>query len=456
MKLSIQILLLTVLIALFSGCTHIPKPKAEVPIDKSLPVIKLTKNGVITDMNSIAFEWESLKNDAIEGVYVYKLSPNSTEKKPSYYATIHNRFSTHFVDNDVVPDTKYTYAFQTFSKKSQSPSSEYVIVNTLPVLQSVSWIHSIPNMPRSAKIIWRPHNNQKVKSYIIERNTLENEDWKTHATVEGRLTAEFIDLDLKDKYTYKYRVRVKTFDNIISTPSEIVKVVTKALPKEVDNITATRDLPRKIEIRWDKTDNADFERYYVYRSKDIKSSYELVAKLYNNIFVDEIGEDGKQFFYRVSVVDKDGLESKHEEHSMQGITLVKPNPPALFEAKLINGKVELKWDKVDSRIKTYTVSKRIKKGFFNEAVEEYTEIKEMKYIDSDIEPDTIYYYRVYGIDVHGIKSEPSIEVELKSPKGNPKNSVAVETKPKTYVEPSVKANTSEVSLPTDNIQIIEF
>ncbi|MDY0117011.1 MAG: hypothetical protein RBR59_05515 [Sulfurimonadaceae bacterium] len=452
MKLWTQTLLLTVLIAFVSGCAATPKPKQEIPIDTSLPVVTLTKNGVIIDMNSIAFEWESLKDDRVEGVYVYKLTPKSIEKKPSYYATIHNRFSTHFVDNDVTPDTNYTYAFQTFSKKSQSPSSEYVVVNTLPVLESVSWIHSIPDMPRSAKIIWRPHNNQKVKSYIVERNTLENEEWKTHATIEGRLNAEFIDLDLKDKYTYKYRIRVKTFDNIVSTPSEIVKVVTKALPKEVTNITATRDLPRRIEVRWNKTDVVDFERYYVYRSKDVDGSYELVAKLYNNVFIDEVGEDAKQFFYRVSVVDKDGLESKNHEQSIQGLTLIKPNAPALFEAKMINGKVELRWDKVDSRIKSYVVTKRAKKGFFNENIEEYTGIAGMKYIDGDIEPDTIYYYRVYGVDVNGIKSEPSIEVELKSPQGKPKNSVAVESKPQSKITPK----DAEVTLPSENIQIIEF
>jgi len=455
MKLWSRTLLFTALSVLISGCTPTPKPKEEVPVDNSLPIVKLTKNGVITDMNSVAFEWESIKDDRVEGVYVYKLLPEASEQKPAYYATINNRFSTHFVDNNVKPDTRYIYAFQTYSKQSQSPSSDYITVTTLPVLESVAWIHSIPDMPRSAKIIWRPHHNQKVQSYILERNTLENDEWKTHATIEGRLNAEFIDLDLKDKYTYKYRVRVKTFDGIVSTPSEIVKVVTKALPREVTNITATRDLPKKIEVRWNKSDIPDFERYYVYRSTKVDSGYELVAKLYNNVFVDEIGEDGKHFFYRVSVVDKDGLESKHEEQSIQGITLIKPNAPALFEAKMINNKVELRWDKVDSRAKSYIVSKRVKKGFFDENTEEYTGIAGMKYIDANIEPSTVYYYSVYAVDANGIRSEASIEVELKSPEGKQKEGVVQEQpqqKQKVVDAPQEK----KVNLPTENTQIIEF
>jgi hypothetical protein len=281
------------------------------------------------------------------------------------------------------------------------------VVNTLPVLESVSWIDSITGLPRVAKIIWRPHSNEKVKSYVIERKTLEDEKWKQIATLRGRLNAEFVDEDLKNNSVYMYRVRVLTYDNILSTPSQIVKVVTKALPITITGIKATMTLPKEVKITWNKSKQKDFERYYLYRSATIDGGYKLIAKLYNNKFVDKIDQDGKSFFYRVSAVDKDGLESIHDKNSIQGMTLSKPNAPAIVEAKLIKNRVELHWSKTDPRSKEYIVVREHKKGWFTEDSETFPKMKSTTFIDKSIESDSTYSYTVFAVDKHGIESESS-------------------------------------------------
>lgn len=414
MKLWTLRLFCTASLLILSGCTQSPKPSKEAVIDKTLPVVTFTQNGTIVDMKSIAFEWETIKDPRVEGIYIYKSSLDDAKAELSYYETLQSRFKTHFVDTNVKPDSRYTYAFKTFSKNAESMNSKLLTLNTLPVLQSVSWIHSIDGMPRTAKILWRPHDNQRVKSYIVERKTLQSDAWKRHAEIEGRLNVEFVDEDLKDQFTYMYRILVRTYDDIISTPSEIVKVVTKALPKEVSNITASRDLPRRVELHWSKSDAKDFSRYYLYRSQKADGGYELIAKLHNNFFVDEIGKDGEQYFYRVSVLDQDGLESNYQDQSIQGLTLIKPKAPAMFEAKLLENTVELRWNKVDDRTQSYIVAKRFKVGLFEEIKEDFPGIVGQKFIDSNIEPNQTYFYKVYAVDLNGIKSEPSLEVELKS------------------------------------------
>jgi len=241
------VILYTVSILMLSGCvsTH-PEPIDKVVVDDTLPVIKLTKNGIFADTNAIAFEWKNITDPRVKGILVYKKELSANKNKPTdddYYTTLSNRFTTHYLDTQIKPDTKYKYYFKTFSNKAESKKSKAITINSLPVLTSVSWIHSVQGLPRSAKIIWRPHTNKKVKSYIIERKTLKESKWIELATVQGRLSAEYIDKNLKDNYVYKYRVRVLTYDNILSTPSEIVKVITKALPKPVTNTTATKNLP---------------------------------------------------------------------------------------------------------------------------------------------------------------------------------------------------------------------
>lgn len=399
---------------ILSGCAVKPTPKKEPVIDETLPLVKLTKNGTIVDFNAIALEWSAIDDKRVKGIYIYKVAlDENNSNKDEYYDTVDNRFSTHYLDKKIKPNSKYNYYFKTYSDNAESRESEITLITSLAPMDSVTWIHAIQDMPRRAKIIWRPHTNQSVKAYIIERRTLEEENWKRVATTDGRLSAEFVDSELKDKYTYKYRIRALTYDDIISKPSEEVTAVTKALPKEVTYIAATIDLPRKIEIKWEQTDSEDFLNYNLYRASSIAGNYELISSLKNSSYVDKIEEDGKQYFYRVSVVDKDSLESMHDKHSALGTTLVKPRAPSLVEAKLIGEKVKISWSSSDDRIKSYSVQKRYKKSLFDESIEDFENIKGTEFIDSEIESEKSYYYKTFGVDINGIKSEPSIEVELK-------------------------------------------
>jgi len=408
---------LTVLLLISSGCST-PKPAEpeSAVIDKTLPVVTLTKNGVMVDMKSVAFEWNSIANPKVKGVYVYKKVPvKGGVSELQYYTTIESRFKTHYVDNSVEPDTRYSYAFKTFSADAEGRRSKEAVVNTLPVLTSVSWIHSITGMPRVAKIIWRPHSNEKVKAYIMERKTLEDDSWEKIATIQGRLNAEYIDKKLHDNYVYMYRLRAITYDGIISTPSEIVKVVTKALPQSIKNIKATTNIAHKITITWDASKQADFSRYYLYRADAINGSYKLIAKLYNNHFTDKIAENGKTYFYRVAAVDKDGLESISNVYSIQGMTLSRPQAPAIVEAKIIDNKVKLTWSKTDPRSVSYIVIKKQKKGWFDETTKEFKGIKGNNFIDKNIEPNSTYTYIVESVDRNSMRSNESVAVKIITP-----------------------------------------
>ena len=420
MKLQKLAIFYTVSLLIFSGCA-LPKPNGERVVDSTLPTIDLTENGVFVDMNAVAFEWRKIEDRRVKGVYIYKQTIDKDGKQNSdiendYYDSIDNSFTTHYVDSKITPNTQYNYAFKTYSADGESVSSKVVSVTSLPPLDSVSWIHGTGNMPRSAKIIWRPHPNEKVKAYILERSTLEEPKWDKLTTIYGRLNAEYIDKKLQDNHAYKYRIRVVTFDDITSEPSEEVSIITKPLPDEVTEIEATKDLPQKIRVTWAKTNTADFLNYNIYRSESINSGYKLITKTQENSFVDDIPEDGKNYFYRVSAVDKDLLESMHEKHSIQGMTLAKPTAPALFDAKLINDEVKLRWSSSDTRIKSFIVTKTIKKGWFDSKKEEFVDISGNSFVDSAIEPETTYFYFVQGIDENAIKSNPSIEVKFTTTK----------------------------------------
>jgi len=460
MKLWTLSTLYTASLLILSGCgATTPTPPEEAKVDTSLPVIELTQNGVIVDMKTVAFEWSSIKDPRVEGIYVLKESFTPEEgSKFEQYEVIDSRFKTHYLDNSLEPDTKYAYKFKTFSRDANGVESSIVHVNTLPVLASVSWIHSITGMPRSAKIIWRPHPSHRVNSYIIERKTLESEEWEEIDNIAGRLNAEYIDQELEDNFVYIYRIKSVTYDGITSTPSQSVKVVTKPLPGAVANIKTTNNLPKKIKIVWDASAQKDFQRYYVYRSETVDGSYELIAKLFNNSFVDAIEEDGKSYFYRVSVIDKDGLESEHEKNSIHGMSLPKPSAPAIVEAKLLSSGVELIWSKADVRARSFIVERRELQGWFDEKIDTFEGITSQHFNDKNILPSSQYFYTVYSVDKDGVKSEPSIEVKIETPESTTIEEAPVKTAEKeTAIKATPKNDTpQEVITPVENLDLNEI
>ena len=431
---------------LISGCANTPKPKEKVKIDATLPVVTLTKMGAFADMNAIAFEWHSISDERVNGFYIYKQTVGKKDSELTYYKTINNRFATHFLDMEVKPSTTYRYSFKTFSGDAESRMSKVKEISSLPVLKSVIWIRSIGDMPRSAKIIWRPHINQKVKSYHIQRRTLKDDEWEEIAEVEGRLSAEYIDMDLKDNSVYMYRVLVETFDGLISTPSEVVKVITKPLPKSIKHIVATTDLPKKIDISWEKSTQEDFDHYNLYRAEDSDGSYKLIAKLYSNRFTDAVDKDGKEYFYRVSAVDKDGLESISDKLSIQGITLGKPKAPTMVEAKVVGNKIKLRWTNNDPRTKSFIVVKKTKTGWLDNKIEEFRDITKHQFVDTNIGPDVLYTYKVYALDKYLILSKASLEVEIRTPKN------IVDNRKKDSVKKvnKTKSKTQEVIIPLED------
>lgn len=403
----------TILTLLFSGCA-LRAPSKDTPVDDSLPVITMTQNGVIADINSIALEWQSISDPRVEGIYVYKIDmQKSDSNKDDYFDTINDRFSTHYLDTKVEPDKKYSYYFKTYSQKAISRSSSPVTTKTLPPMEPVSWIHATGGMPRSVKILWRPHPNEKIKAYAIERKTLESDKWEKIATIQGRLSAEYVDSKLKDNYTYIYRVKALSFDGLYSLPSAEVSVITKELPSEVAQINASSDLPRAIKIEWNHNQDNGFLTYRVYRSSSLNGNYEMLGDTKERVFIDKINEDGKEYFYRISVFDKDKLESVNSNFTVMGKTLSKPIAPSITEARIVDGKVKLAWISTDPRNKSFIVEKKHKKNLFDSKITEIANIKSNEFYDSYIQNDQTYIYKVYGIDDNKIKSEPSIEVEIK-------------------------------------------
>ena len=385
-----------VLLIVLSGCAT--KQPAVTEVDQNLPTVTGIKH--ITDMNSIGFEWNTVTDSNIAGYIIYRSNPQREDNKLDQHVKIDNKYSNHYVDTDLTPNTTYRYRFAVYSDEgTRSEASETITLQTTPMLDSVSFIQSVNVLPRQAKIIWRPHSSRSVKNYIVERKDSSSE-WREIAKVPNRLSAEYIDMGLDDNTVYQYRVRVELFNGLISAPSEVVKATTKPLPPQVQNITASDDKPRAIVLEWDPVELDDFSHYKVYRKRLFWSYH---AKVDRTRFVDEFEDDGISREYKVTAVDKDGLESIDSE-VVKGNTLHKPKAPKIDLVRMDEKSIYIQWRPKDDRAQNYILIKNGERVANN--------ITNTVYTDTEVEPGKEYRYAVISEDKYGLMSHRSDEASI--------------------------------------------
>lgn len=411
---------LAALILLVSGCAQKglldpSKPK----IDETLEVVDSASIRSIADINAVAFEWRKVDDPRVVGYNFYRANLQEDGTKLKLIDTVDNRYATHYVDEDLEPNTKYVYKISSATDSDvESKTTNDYVVSTLPQMEGVSFIQAISDLPRQIKIIWRPHASERIDSYEVQRKTPETSEWKKLETIDGRLQAEFIDLDLDDNVIYHYRVIAKTFDNIETLPSALVKAQTKPLPEGILGLNATNDLPRKIALNWQPSESSDVIKYNIYRSTDSDSGFDLLKTVSNETlaYEDFINEDGKVYFYKISSFDKDGLESNLNINSIMGATLGKLKKPIMTLAQIQGEKAILNWQAGDRRAVSYVVHKTIKENFFKTKTIKFEGIQALRFEDKDIVRGVEYNYAIQAVDEFGILSEITNKTELILPK----------------------------------------
>lgn len=368
---------------------------------------KVTSIKTLSDITDVGFEWKPSYEERVKGYYIYRSNPKTASNKLERIATLNDRYISHYVDTKLEPNTEYYYRFSTFSaQKRESVPSEMVKVKTQVMISSVSFLEAIANLPNRVKLLWRPHPSQRVEAYLIERSVLSEEKWEQVGRVNGRLNAEFIDADLKDNLVFRYRVRVRTFDGLVSEPSKIVEAGTKPLPHIVRNLKASNNLPKKINLNWEESKTEDFAYYKVYRAINPLLFFNYVAKTDKNSYEDLINDNGKSYYYHVTAVDSDGLESPRNQNAVMGSTLSAPTPVYITSTSNTKNSISLSWRTTDKQSLTFNIIKEYSiKG--NDQKRVITGISSNSYKDSDVIAGIKYTYTIYAVDQFGLESEPS-------------------------------------------------
>jgi len=423
MKSLLKSISLTALLMLATGC-EAPKalqtPSSEPKIDENLPVLDVQTIKILPDIQTVSIEWVGTDKANIGGYHIYR---KDLEKEGSKYArvgTVNDKYTKHFIDTDLKPKTQYAYCISVIGENGfESNPSDARAVRTYPVFDSVSFVNATSNLPRKVRIEWRPHELLSIKEYLLEKSTPTESEWKEVAPIKNRLSAEFIDENLKDAQTYSYRLKAISFDGIESNPSEIVTATTKSLPIAPTNLEATKEKPKKIIVTWKGSTQADIIAYNIYVSSEADRGFKKIhtASKEDNTFEHAIEENDKTNFYKVTAVDKDNLETDIKLLApVMGKTLASPLQPTITLAQITPNGVILNWIKGDDRAVTYNINKRTKESFFQYSEKEIKDVKGLRFEDQDVVRGVEYSYEVEAVDQFGLVSKKTKPAALSMPK----------------------------------------
>jgi len=204
----------------FNGCGAI-KGLMTYGTDPSLT--SLSQVHALPMMNSVGFEWKKIDDHRIHGVNIYRGNMSQDTQSFKRIGTVGNRYATHFVDTHVNAESTYRYTFSTFALGKESRRTEPIEVRTHPAFSAVSFVKAYKVAPSVVKLLWKPHANPSINSYIVERS-VDGSEWKFVSQVQGQLMAEYIDTFVRGGRTYSYRIIAKSYDKIRAYPSQATKI----------------------------------------------------------------------------------------------------------------------------------------------------------------------------------------------------------------------------------------
>jgi len=386
---------------LITGCATNSKPAPKS--NPNLP--KVTKFNAYPDRNAIALKWNIVKG--VSGYYIQKF--DKKERKWKMFTTINNPFQSIYIDTGLKPSTEYSYRIATFDKNKIPSLALEISQKTKPSIVPVIPLEVKPLQKGTVKIIFRPHPNERVEGYIIQRFNDKNAKWEDLARLEPRYNVEFLDKNLVDGKIYKYRIIAYTYDNLKSAPSQIISVSTYPKPSIIENVTATNNLPRKIVLTWSPVKNAKY--YKIYTKSFLGMTFTPIGKTTKTTFTDKVNKDNEKKYYKVTAVsihDTESLLDKTPE--VMGQTLDVPAKP-LVSTNITKNAVEFIFSSPDNRAVKYLVVK--KEGNIFDAKEHKYIVKGNRFVDNNIQHKHSYTYKIYAVDQYGLISKVNtVEVDF--------------------------------------------
>jgi fibronectin type 3 domain-containing protein/TolB-like protein len=262
-------------------------------------------------VKKVDLTWTVSQQEEIEGYNLYW----SKEKAGKYVLLkrIDGRAANNFAHGegyDKLEDNKaYYYTMTSFNKVDvESDLATTASATTKPRPVKPSGLKGEALKVKEVPLSWTANPEKDIAFYHVYRSSGSKDDFSRIAKVDGK--NGYIDKELRDGFTYHYRIQAEDKDELLSDFSVSISVQTKPKPQKLSGLTG--DFREgKVELSWKAASEPDVTHYVVYEKRFFGLGKIDIAK--KTTFSETGLAKGKNKTYTVTSVDKDGLESEHSE-----------------------------------------------------------------------------------------------------------------------------------------------
>lgn len=348
----------------------------------------ITDFEVVSDLpQRVELNWKNVPED--KDIVNYLLFRRTFSEEKLHEIAKLSSSSRSYKDEKLSNNTTYYFKIKARDKAGlESDFSREVFARTKNIPDTPAQMTAKSNLPRKIRLSWAPDPLRKDLSYTLYRSETPGGAFKKITQVTQNF---FVDSNLSDFKQYYYYVSANDEDNLVSASSEIVEARTKPLPATPQGIKTLNDQPRKATVLWDKNLEAEIDHYSVYLSNKFIGPFKKVANVKSPFFIDDKQrlKDATTYYYRVTAVDKDGLESLPSS-VFSSTTKTLPSIPTGIIIKYQNKALMVSWQPVTGTdIFGYLVFKNGKKLDF---------VKTSFFLDTHVTPGMSYRYEICSMD----------------------------------------------------------
>lgn len=258
-------------------------------------------------VKKVELTWKAAIQEEVEGYNLYW----STEKEGKYtlLKKITGRENTSILDDsrgfDNLGDNRtYHYQLRAYNKVHAESLPVFASATTKPRPQKPSGLKGVSLKVKEAPLEWQANPEKDIILYFIHRATSDREDFSSVAETDK---IQHIDKNLKDGTVYRYKIRARDNDGLVSDFSDEISVTTKPRPQRPEGLNGRYEDARA-ELSWSSNKESDIIHYAVYEKVFLGTT--KIAEVKSNKYSDATIVKGKNKVYVVTAVDASGLESE--------------------------------------------------------------------------------------------------------------------------------------------------
>jgi uncharacterized protein len=259
-------------------------------------------------VKKIELTWNAATAEEVEGYKIY--SSRSTGGEFVLIKKLEGRNTIKYVDegrdySKLEDNGTYYYRITSYNKVDVDSVSVLVSAATKPR----------PSVPKSLKgealkvkeipLSWQANPESDIAYYHVFRSDAVSREFDRIAKVNGK--TDYLDKDLKDGVTYRYKLQAEDRSGLLSDFSEITSIQTKPRPKIPSGLSG-EIRGGKVNLKWERNPEPDIGSYTVYEKKFFGN--EKIMSTSDATFSEQAPAKGKSKTYVVTANDKDGLESE--------------------------------------------------------------------------------------------------------------------------------------------------